>query len=497
LLAYHFNRAIDDATEAPEVVAKAATYCGKAGQQALQSGAHREAADFLQQALHWDHALTDAWADRAGPFTPADDPPAHLRRASWERMLGDAYIGVGDMEAGRAHLETALRLLGRPLPQGKARLVLELVGQGLRQALHRLRPGRHLGRLAHSRAAVLETVRAYERLGEINFFLNDALRTLHCTVHGLNLAEIAGPSAELARISGSVAVTAGLMSLHGLARLYCHQAIEVAHQVDQLPAQAWAYMATALYNAGIGRWEEVQKTIEPALTLWSRLGARRYWEASAVVSAMTIAFHHGDFETSTRLFADIVESGRRGDNAQAHSWGLLGLAENALRLGKTEEAHDWLQAATILLPRHIGSTEELRLHALTALTYHRLERHADARHHLALAMNLVGTTSPTAYYALEAYSAVVEVALAQWQSKAISAAQLHKAIAGLKSFARIFPIARPRALLWRGQYCLLSKRPSGARRLWRKGLAVADRLSMPYEQRLLHESMSGAEVSHR
>jgi hypothetical protein len=28
-------------------------------------------------------------------------------------------------------------------------------------------------------------------------------------------------------------------------------------------------------------------------------------------------------------------------------------------------------------------------------------------------------------------------------------------------------------------------------------LAVADRLSMPYEQRLLHESMSGAEVSHR
>lgn len=105
------------------------------------------------------------------------------------------------------------------------------------------------------------------------------------------------------------------------------------------------------------------------------------------------------------------------------------------------------RAAAALVPHHIGRTEEFRLHALSAPTSRRLGQREEASHHLDKAFVLMATGAPTAYYALEAYGAAAEVGL---DVHAGAPAQARTAVTALARFARIFPIARPRALLWRG-----------------------------------------------
>jgi hypothetical protein len=65
-------------------------------------------------------------------------------------------------------------------------------------------------------------------------------------------------------------------------------------------------------------------------------------------------------------------------------------------------------------------------------------------------------------------------------------AQARRACKALFSYARVFPIGRPRAYLWQGLFEWLSGRPTQAHQLWRKSLAAAERLDMPYAQGLAH-----------
>jgi len=62
----------------------------------------------------------------------------------------------------------------------------------------------------------------------------------------------------------------------------------------------------------------------------------------------------------------------------------------------------------------------------------------------------------------------------------------NRACKNLERYARTFPIGRPRAWLRRGQYLWLSGKRAQAHQLWRKSLATAQELAMPYEQGLAH-----------
>src|SRR5207249_7486055 len=81
LLAHHWSRAEEDA--------RAIDYLEKAGEQALRDGAYHEAVRFLGEAL----ALDERSRSRGTP----DDP---LRRARWERWMGEAYLDLGRLAEG-------------------------------------------------------------------------------------------------------------------------------------------------------------------------------------------------------------------------------------------------------------------------------------------------------------------------------------------------------------------------------------------------------------
>ena len=148
-----------------------------------------------------------------------------------------------------------------------------------------------------------------------------------------------------------------------------------------------------------------------------------------------------------------------------------------------------------------------------------------------MAASLIAQSSPTGFGIIHGYNHVAEVYLALWEAESIldfrqsahwvmpildlaklknpnteienlKSRQRHAArgtqaseIQNLKSnawqacqalhkYARAFPMGQPRAWLWQGLYGWLSGQPTQAYRAWRKSLAMAERLAMPYEQGL-------------
>ena len=84
LLAFHWRLA-EDATQT-------LNYLTLAGAEALQEGAYREVVEFLTQAL----ALVEAEGETVHqPITPITQ--GNLRRARWERQIGQAFYGLGNL----------------------------------------------------------------------------------------------------------------------------------------------------------------------------------------------------------------------------------------------------------------------------------------------------------------------------------------------------------------------------------------------------------------
>ena len=95
LLAHHYSLA--------EKSSKALFYLEKAGEQTLLNGAYLEAADFFEEALRI--------ADREHK----DLKISSDQKARWERLLGEAYLGLGALDRSREHFEKAGPTIGLAL----------------------------------------------------------------------------------------------------------------------------------------------------------------------------------------------------------------------------------------------------------------------------------------------------------------------------------------------------------------------------------------------
>lgn len=471
MLAYHWSKAEDHA--------KAMDYLERAGLQALRTGAYRE-------AVHMFRDLIQA--------TEAQAAPAKLTARRY-RYLGEAYMGTGDMNTASEQLAMALTLNGRAPAATPSQFKKHMMKQLALQLLHRSRPSRYIGRLQHQREEIAEQSRCYFRLSEIAFFNNKPFDNLYHSLHGLNLAEDGGPSLELAQITGNMTVTAGIMTLHPLARAYRKQAMQVIGKVDDISARAWVHMDVSLYHIGIGQWKEAGEYAREAMGIYEKIGDRRYWEASSYLYVKVLAYHNADFAASGSLAAAIYESGKQSGNAQAKSWGLLAQAEGLIYSDRIEEAHCLLQEAEALIPSHIGRTEEIRVYSLLALANLKLGRHEEAKAYAAQGLKLAEESAPTTYYSYESYAGLVEVYLELWRKGGAADGQgeleagLHRSMKVLRSFAKVFPIANPRLCLYTGTVAWHTGKLKPARKAWNKGLAAAVKLEMPYEESLLRRQM--------
>jgi class 3 adenylate cyclase/tetratricopeptide (TPR) repeat protein len=471
LVAYHWSRAIGSDKPDPFVAAKALEYLGRAGEHALSSFANREAAQFFEQAIQLARSNQSDFSIQ--------------RQARWERLLGEAHFRLGDLVESKTHTEQSLKLQHAPIADSPGLTLLRLVGQALIQVVHRLiatRPAQPT-----VAAMLLEQVRAYERLGEIAYYSSQIVPGLYVGLKTLNLAEQAGLSPELARAYGSMCVAANIISWDWLADEYARRAQATAEAVNDLAALIWVLTTTSIHTIVTGQWKRAQAALERSAEIAERIGDRRIFEGDLAALAH-VSHHRGEFARSQQLWEQLTESAKRYGNDQTQAWGLLGSAENVLRLAgedRAEQAIQLVQEALPLLAKGVDRAEQTRAYGTLALGQFRLGNFEAALTAVKQAVELAYDLQFTSYGTFGGYFNVAEATLllaeSRPDSKSILLELSAKTLIGLKRFASSFPIGRPRALLWEGLDSWLRGNRSKATQLWQRGLSIAEKMGMPYE----------------
>ena len=255
LLAHHWRLALDQEAPEPKRIATTIDYLEKAGEQALRHYANQEAIDFFSQAISLDAQLAHN-SDR-------------LRQTRWQRQLGAAHYGLGNLLKSRQHLQQALDLLELTTPSSKPKLIAGILGQVGQQGLHRILPGhsgRAEGQRQDKRAYYQEAARIYERLIEAYIYDNQvSAPQLYNFMRGLNLAEAAGPSPELARLYAIAANLGNVLPQQSLTETYLNQALTMSQTLNDLDTRAWVLAITSPYYGNKGRWQQCKAHLEQAI----------------------------------------------------------------------------------------------------------------------------------------------------------------------------------------------------------------------------------------
>ncbi len=478
LLTHHWRQA--------QELAKAMDYLERAGEQALHSGAYQEAVRLLVELV----ALAQEQGDQVERDVAPDLVPLyHLRRARWERLLGDACWRIGSLPESLTHARRALGILGMAEPTTRAGLLLSSIRQVLIQVSHRLWPDRLIGRV-QGEAGLLEAAHAYQQIGLIYYFdTQSLLHAFNVILCSLNLAEVTGSTSPmLAQGYAILGIGMGVLSLHPLAQRYVRRARQVAEATDA-PA---AMLIACMYDAGVGRWDKVQDAYE-AIEVADRLGDWRI-VGDVLTNLGLTAYHQGDLASVGAISADLYALAVRHDNFQQQPWALNLQGIYHLQVGHTERAVICLQTAWELLASSTDRVTKALNRGLLAVAHLRQGDHPLARQMADAAACLIGHARPITSTTFDGYVAAPQVYLALWETSCASlstppaelAEQARKACRTLHRYARVFPIGRPRAWLYQGCYDWLSGKARKARKAWRKSLAEAKRLAMPYEEGLAH-----------
>lgn len=502
LLSHHWHRAGD--TE------RAIGYLEKAGDDALHDYANAEAIRFFNRAIRLTEQVTVS--QNNGDNSPTGT--TMLQRARWEIKLGEAYVNWVKFKDGQIHFEQGLALFGYPVPSGKINLAKGITGQIGQRLKHSFRPPNTQQVGDRDKWILLEAARAYEGLTAVYYFANQPLSSLFAALQSLNLAEQAGPSPELARAYASVGIIIGFVPIHRLAELYCHRALTMAEELDNLAARAWISLLTGIYHAGVGHWQQAQKLLEQVIDISERLGDRSRWDDGVGNLAM-IHFFRGEFEQCDRRHADVLASAERRNDAHNQAWAMRGQVYVMLQRGELDAARTALHTLEKLLEQDTGLVDEaltIDMYGLLALVHVRRNEPELAQNAAHTGAALIAKTSPTSFLSLPGYAGIAETFLQLWEQDmvnqlgydvyAFNRSKIHKAAVrnykspdkgatrqaceALSKYAKVFPIGQPRAKLWQSRFQWLAGRPLIARKLQHKALTLAQRQQTPYEEALAH-----------
>lgn len=472
ILAYHWSKTDDRS--------RAIDYLEKAGEQALAQYANQEAVSFLAEATRLAEGL--------------QPPVSALRRARWARQMGEAYLKLGRHAETRQQCQRVLALLDRPLAVGSVRQASGLLGQIAREVGRRLTPFRRAGPRDSSEASAsrLELARAYFCLGELAYYELDVVVGLTLMLGIVDLLEGDAASPELVNAYAGLSVVASHIGRAALAGMYGRLAEKTARHLGRLDSEAFVLQVKALSQNLLHRWTGIQTSATESATLFGRLGDRRRWEECMEYLGY-VAMLKGEFAQALDLFLQKAASARQRNDANSTLQALVYISTLRLLLGENGEALDAIQTGFGLQQQSSDPKFEMFLCARLAQTL--LQRGGadgvqQAQQTLERGMRLADTPSSTLVSALAA-AALACAAVDVWEGRGQPASErpalarfLQQSVTNARGDWR--PGTLP--LLWRlrGWEAWLSDQPARARRLWRRSLAVAERLQIPYEVGLSH-----------
>jgi len=467
-LAYHWRKA-----GLPE---RAVDHFEQAGLQALRTFANDEAIDFLEEALSLD-------AEMAVQTSPA-------RKADWHLQLAQAYVNLSRYREGRDHIEVGLRLMKRTAPATRWQQTLSLLGELARQALRRAGIIRRARRRTDAERDELVAVsRAYEPLGEVAYYAGEPLLALYVAIRFLNLAEAAGSPPEMARGFAGTGGLFGLVPWPRVAVSYLRRGLAELSQVDDLTTHEFVGIVVGFYYVGAAGWDAAREQFRTVRKIARRLGDRRRLEDS-LSNSMELESLQGSFAAGAQLADELIATATARNDRRFHAEGLVGKGYCALQMGDADTA---LQSCTDfrqIVADESYLTDELRTKSQGLLALIHLSRGdwAQARTACDEAMRLT-QERPTYAGTFIGYVAPAEVYLEAWerdQPFRDEPRRAAEALARMKRFAGVFPVGRPRWAILEGRRSWLAGHRGRALSLWRRALATATQLDMPYEQGLAH-----------
>lgn len=470
-MAHHWRRAGSSA--------QAVDHLERAGEGALRTFANEEAIGFLEQAVALEQEARLGLAPE--------------RRGRWQLQLGEAHVNMSRYHEGRQHLEEGLSLLGQPVPRGKMRPALRVLGEVLRQALRRAGIIRGERRLtAAERADLVAACRAFSSLAEASYYDHDTLLPLYCVIRNLNEAEAAASQAEIAGGLAGTGALFGLIPLPRIAEWYLTHAIARLKQVDDLPTHEFVEITVGFYYIGAARWDVARERFRSVRRTARRLGDRRRLD-DALANETELEYLQGNLRVSLERANELVASAAARADRRYEAEGLAGRAYCAWLLGAMPVALDSLERIRTIMSRETELTDELRLQYYGALALISASRGEEAQALAASeeALRLTADTRPAYYGTFLGYVAPADLHLQLWErgSSLKDPRRAGLALARLDAFAKVFPIGRPRSRLLAGRHAWLLGRPGPAMRAFESALAAAEELDMPYEAALAHQEI--------
>jgi tetratricopeptide (TPR) repeat protein len=283
----------------------------------------------------------------------------------------------------------------------------------------------------------------------------------------------------------------GLAPARWLAERYWDLAERAVRDVEDPSAQGWIYELIGMHSFGVGRWDRARKHLELAAEVGRRFGDLRRWlEASTLLAA---ALHHqGELALSGRLFGEILELARARGDDQAHVFGLVGLAMGANLRGEEKAALAHLEEAARRVTTQHGLAQLIWVHGVSAEANWLGGRRAEAEAHARRAAEAIRSSQPMTVYTLEGYAGAAYALLNLWRAEGAAGAartrelgrEARRSCRDFWRFARVFPVARPRAWRYEGLAADADGLTRRARRCWQASLRGARGLGLPFEEAL-------------
>jgi class 3 adenylate cyclase/tetratricopeptide (TPR) repeat protein len=385
LLAHHWMQA--------GLPQRAARYLELAGRNALHAGAFNETVDLLARAMDAD----------------PDVPPQ--RRAFQEKALADARYFLGDLQGSRALLEQSLERLRYPIGSGLLTRLRDLSAGIATQAVHLALPRRYIGSRAADSDELLPAADAFRVLVQISYLHGKSSLDLSSLIlRGLNLAELAGSSAELSRALANASALAALSGLQRRADRYAERAKQLVEDEGNAPAAAYVWNIIAIMHASRGRWQVALTDNGRALELFGEVGDTRLeselWQTRAAVHLC-----RGSVAGAEEAWQRHRALAEQTDSSMNLCWSLLDEAQTAFLRGEADACARAVASALEIpvFDSDGGTTLERRTsEALAALIQ---GRHAEAASHARAAIDMLTRSMLVGFHWAEFGALSVEVLL--------------------------------------------------------------------------------------
>lgn len=424
-----------------------------AGLEALRSGSHGAAESLFSRAR--------ALSEREGL------PVSELRRARWERGLGDARFALGDLASAAEHARAALEILGHALPDSGPGAALAVARESL---VARVPP-----RDEDEATALTEAALGALRVAEAGFYALDMKALVAGSVLATTLAGRARADSKASRAYAMLGLVLGSMRLRGPALRLAERALRAAEDGDEATAVAYAHYVRSTIELCYRDFGASRRSASEAARI-ARSIDDGYDAGIAETLLGHCEYYTGELAASAERYARLARDAAGCNAIQHEAWGLYAEARSLVHTGALARAVELCLEAQRKLVGQNDAASELICEGLLGWALLGVGDRRRARDAAERACELIRRSSAAIFPNIPGYAAAAEVGLALFEAGERDALAIAKtAVAPLSTLALGTPLAESSADLYAGRLALAEGRRRRAKRLLGRAIARADR----------------------